>query len=488
MKQFLLLSILLFIFSFSALTSVYAVDFTVTSTNDLPDLVNGDGFCLTSAGNCSIRSAIEESNALASNDRVLFSLPVSSTMTLTTLNGGELQINNNGTLEIVGMGANILILNGGTGINRIFNLLPGSNVTISGIRLTDGDLGTVPGNEGGAILAINAMLTLNSVEITNNSARLGGGLFTFDTTTRILNSTISFNDSNTSGCGGMYHNGLGTLYMSNTTVSDNTTPTPSILNGGGICIQNSNAIIRNSTITNNTSGRGGGIDFIAAGVQTLNLGNTIVAGNSATNSFPEIFLETSGGIISAGNNLIGDSGSDSTQTNFPITYLGSDLQNLPPLLGILINNGGTTPTRALTPGSPAIDAGDNAKAVDPFNGTPLTGDQRQIFTRIADGNNDSTATVDIGAYEYFSPTAASVTVSGMVFEQNGRGLQKATVLMTDQQGNLRSTKTNSFGYFQFTGLASGQTYVFSIKTKGFSFASQIITVNEDFSNLYFIEQ
>jgi hypothetical protein len=63
---------------------------------------------------------------------------------------------------------------------------------------------------------------------------------------------------------------------------------------------------------------------------------------------------------------------------------------------LTIANGGTTPTRALQTGSPAIDAGIN----DLANAAELTTDQRGTgFARIRDGNSDGTATVDIGAFE-----------------------------------------------------------------------------------------
>src|SRR5262249_60736280 len=60
------------------------------------------------------------------------------------------------------------------------------------------------------------------------------------------------------------------------------------------------------------------------------------------------------------------------------------LRNSNPLLGPLQDNGGPTPTMALLPGSPALDAGCNSNA-------PAT-DQRG-FARIANG------TIDIGAFE-----------------------------------------------------------------------------------------
>src|SRR5208337_3072635 len=65
----------------------------------------------------------------------------------------------------------------------------------------------------------------------------------------------------------------------------------------------------------------------------------------------------------------------------------------------LQNNGGPTQTIALLPGSPAIDAGSTALAVDPTTGLPLTSDQRGTgFGRIVG------KAADIGAYEFHAGT------------------------------------------------------------------------------------
>ena len=66
--------------------------------------------------------------------------------------------------------------------------------------------------------------------------------------------------------------------------------------------------------------------------------------------------------------------------------------------------GGPTQAIALMSGSPAIDRGSNARAVDP-QGNPLQFDQRSTgFVRIVNG------TVDIGAYEYLPLGAAVLSV------------------------------------------------------------------------------
>ena len=68
-----------------------------------------------------------------------------------------------------------------------------------------------------------------------------------------------------------------------------------------------------------------------------------------------------------------------------------------PELGTLANNGGPTQTIALLTGSPAINAGSIALAVD-ANGNPLTTDQRGAgFPRFEGSPNNET--VDIGAFE-----------------------------------------------------------------------------------------
>ena len=90
-------------------------------------------------------------------------------------------------------------------------------------------------------------------------------------------------------------------------------------------------------------------------------------------------------------NLIGTGGSGGLLSGVN----GNQVGVADPGLGTLADNGGPTQTIALLPGSPAIDAGSNALAVDPTTGLPLANDQRGPgFVRIDDG------TVDIGAFEF----------------------------------------------------------------------------------------
>lgn len=97
---------------------------------------------------------------------------------------------------------------------------------------------------------------------------------------------------------------------------------------------------------------------------------------------------------SRGNNLVGG-GDDHTGLTNGINndLVGSVNDPIDPLLRPLADNGGPTPTHALLPGSPAIDAGD-----DTLTGTDQRGRPRR-----------SGARVDIGAFEFQAPTPQALT-------------------------------------------------------------------------------
>src|SRR6185295_10057190 len=89
------------------------------------------------------------------------------------------------------------------------------------------------------------------------------------------------------------------------------------------------------------------------------------------------------------------------------------------------------------------------------------------FTITATGGGDSVATNY--SITVFAPTAASVTVGGRVLTADGRGIRNVRVSMTDTQGNTRTAITGSFGYYQFSDVAVGETYVFGVAAKQYSF-------------------
>ena len=262
----------------------------------------------------------------------------------------------------------------GGGID-IFSEYYGS-VTVSNSTIS----GNTAANSGGGIRNDGSLDVSSSTISGNTTGGDGGGIDNpYLSGVDLSNSTISGNTAG--GDGGGINNGYySDLSVSNSTISGNEA------GGNGGSIDNeyigADLTVSNSTISGNSANSGGGIftseepDYYAA---TVN--NTIIAGNNGTP--PDVF----GDFDSNGFNLIGDT---TGSTGFEDDLVEADINQI--LETNLELNGappGTPLTLALVPGSPAIDAGNNA---DVPSGIEF--DERGPgFERIVNG------TVDIGAFE-----------------------------------------------------------------------------------------
>jgi hypothetical protein len=87
-----------------------------------------------------------------------------------------------------------------------------------------------------------------------------------------------------------------------------------------------------------------------------------------------------------------------------------------------------------------------------------------------------------------APTSASVAVGGRVETATGRGISMAFVTFTATNGETRTALTNPFGYYRFTDLAVGETYVFSVSSKRYKFEndSQVINLTEARNDVNFV--
>ncbi|MBC7795871.1 MAG: carboxypeptidase regulatory-like domain-containing protein, partial [Pyrinomonadaceae bacterium] len=83
-------------------------------------------------------------------------------------------------------------------------------------------------------------------------------------------------------------------------------------------------------------------------------------------------------------------------------------------------------------------------------------------------------------------TAAGVSIGGRVTTPNGRSLKGATVIVTDETGNTRRTKTTAFGYYKLENLASGRTYIVTVNAKRYYFESQALSLIEDTNGVNFV--
>ena len=427
----------------------------VTKNADTNDLV-----CDT---DCSLREAVHQAGLNFGTDTITFAANVFGTI---LLGGSEITIQNQ-NVNIIGypnLNAETLIVSGHN-TNRVLRL-NNATVNISGMALINGNAGA---GFGGAILAENSSnLMLDKMIIRNNFATAYGAIYLSGGTGRVINSTINNNSANT----GLAIGVSGTLNMANTTVSANFDADGGT--GFGAIYVTGTLNVRNSTIAfNRTSGGTGGGIFNSG---TLNIGNTIVSNNIALIS-PDIH-QSGGTITSVGGNLVQNT------SGFPIGTFSqtNDVVNVDPLLETLADNNGAVTTHALMPNSPALDSGINSVALDPFDNSILTTDARGGgYARIV------STTVDKGAFESLIPTAATVSIGGIVIVGK-QGLTNAHIYLTDQQGNTRMTKTSSFGYYRFDDVEVGQTYVLTVVSKRYSFDSQVVSVTEETYNLNFISQ
>ncbi len=85
---------------------------------------------------------------------------------------------------------------------------------------------------------------------------------------------------------------------------------------------------------------------------------------------------------------------------------------------------------------------------------------------------------------YFTPlgtSAAGATVGGRVTFLSGRGIFRAVVTMTDSQGDVQTAYTDQSGFFNFTNVPGGETYIFTVSHRRYQFAqsSQVQFIGED---------
>jgi hypothetical protein len=351
--------------------------FTVTNLND--------------GGAGSLRQALTAANAAPNPDIIQFAAGLTGAINLTS--PGSDDTNVGGDLDILypvsiqGPGANLLTVRQAVADERVFDVRPpaGETVFISRLTITGGN---GHGDGGGARLSAAASLILSAVDITGNSLATdtgtGGGGIAIEfpgSSLTLIDSTIA---NNSALFGGGIEFTTGSATITNSTISGNTAVGSAP--GGGVRVGGGSVVIRNSTIAGNTATTGGGVGIFAG--QTVTLSSTIVAGNNGG----------AGGDVdgrlqdASDNNLIGNNtGLLGMSNGVNGNLVGTAANPIDPRLGPLQFNGGTTRTRALLAGSPAINAG--------FNFVDLASDQRGTgFSRLVGAN------VDIGAFEVQPPS------------------------------------------------------------------------------------
>ena len=238
----------------------------------------------------------------------------------------------------------------------------------------------------------HANMTIIRCEFSENSAVYGGTIHNMhDSVVTVAESTFRQNHADVSG--GAIRNIWGsTVTASDLTIANNWAG----LQGGGI-YNEASLRLTNVTIVGNEVGSGGAGGGLRLATGAAVLRNTLIAENWKGSGVDATEDDVSGNVdsLQSSHNLIGDGAGTNLTNGVQGNQVGNAANPVNPLLTPLGNYGGPTQTMALLPGSPAIDAGDNAWATQT--------DQRGLL-RITDGNGDGTAVVDIGAFE--TPTAA----------------------------------------------------------------------------------
>ena len=350
---------------------IFAANSTVTITNSQVNenqALNGDGGGIFADTNSTVtitNSQVNENQALNGDGGGIFA--ANSTVTITNS-----QVNKN---EAASRGGGIFI------------------DATSTLKMTGGE---VRGNEAtlaGAGILNDGNLTLKNVTVADNGQSLvlgfpvndGGGLANaLGATATIEESTFSGNVAN-SGAG--IHN-QGNLTVINSTIGNNEAD----LEGGGLANLGGTATLNNVTIVGNkvvfSGGNGGGGIRNAPG-STINISNSIVAGNKDVNAVATAQVSNDGIFTITGRNLVGENGdlggfpADPSNLVVPGAVIGVQV-------GPLGSNGGPTQTFALLPGSLAIDASGAGATPADQRGVAAVGVRR-----------------DIGAFEYVPPVGVS---------------------------------------------------------------------------------
>lgn len=348
---------------------------------------------------------------------------------LLTINGGSIS-GNRSIATIFGGGALYIfqgqaVQNGGEiSGNTAVNLGGAMEVRQGGFTMNGGTIsGNSAGNWGGAIYNDIGAITITNGTLTDNFSLLGGGAIATGATSRnlIQNSVIYTNSTAITQTGGAILN-TGTLTLTNVTLSDNFAN-----NGGGLQNQGT-ATLTNVTVYENTAvANGGGLNSSSG---TLNIVNSIVAGNSAATG-----PDCAGTLTSQGFNLI-QNGSGCTVSGTTTGNLNSD-----PQLAALALNGGLTLNHAIGSGSPALDAGNNASCAST--------DQRGLGRPI-DGNNDATATCDIGSFEL----GTQIVIGNATVTEGNSGTTAASFTVTR---SLQTTGTDTVQYATAANTATAGT-------------------------------
>ncbi len=430
-------------------TPLPAATFAVDTTTDSVDAQPGDGLCADALQRCSLRAAIQESNALTGDDAIDlgsgdFALTIAGTQENLAASG-DLDVT--APLTLTGAGANATFIDGNA-LDRVFDVAATATLRVRQVHVGGGFQSALsnfgPETSGGGLL-IRAGAAAELTDVTfeaNRSRRLGqavavfgalsgrrvtlahnigkesftagGGLYVGDTATAVDLADCVFDGNQSHSGGGIHADGAATqialqrcllvgnlahsggAILANLGSSDwllrNVTLSGNIADAGGALFGDGGHQLRfvHATITDNhaTGPNGGGAIFDVRGSANANFIPVELVNtlvSGNTQAFGRECNTVFPDVIVSGGGALHAPG-DACRLRAGPGDIATDDAGLAPLA----DNGGLTRTHALQAGSIAIDAG--------LDGACADADQRGR-PRPVDGNGDGLAACDIGAFE-----------------------------------------------------------------------------------------
>ena len=424
-----------------------AATFHVDIGTDSVDAAPGDGTCADADGHCSLRAAVQETNALAGADTILLDAGIYA---LTIAGGGE-EAAASGDLDVIGdlvlqgTGATDTIIDGGA-LDRVLDLHGGTphTVQLANLAVRNGFLGTSTwtgsfSGLGGVGIRVGAGMTLamSHVDVRDNHSATMFGAVAIDNAgciegdhVRIVGNTdLEDVGSGSAVSGGIETDGEETcLVLDDSEISDNRGDQSGAIHVDG----GASVTLRRTLIANNVARFAGGLELNIGGEVLLE--NVTISGNAGN---PGAALVDGGTRFTLVNSTVtANHGSNGTPVTggildvhggFGLTFLrntilagngpgfaGDDCRNGNSLGGNIIGSTGgchfdAQPSDQLDTDAALAPLADNggftrthlpgANAIDHalIDGCP-TQDQRG-FKRPVDGDGDQIVACDIGAVE-----------------------------------------------------------------------------------------
>ncbi len=429
------------------------------------------------SGPGTLAQAILDANASPdTNDKITFN---GSLTGKTILLGGELLITD--AVTIVGLGSKVLTVNGGAA-GRIFHTQSAgiASLTLSGMTLTNAKrTGALAADRGGAILSDDDAVSLTDVIITGNTSENDGAgvALAGGNTLTIIDSIISNNSTTgTFGdAGGVFGLNGPVVLIRNSTVSGNS----SFFSGAGVYFVNGKVTIDSSTISGNTSSGatqtysgGGGVYFVGSFNDIL-ITNTTISNNLANFNGGGILFRSSGSVYNSfkiqnstitSNRSLAPSASPGSTSGGGIAITGVLFTDINLESSIVAGNFGSLPdfsqSGAVTAKNSAIGSKTGAAGVFNDLGGNLIGATLTLGTLASNG----------GATQTHLPGAGSVLINAgtnpglLLLDQRGAGFSR-TDGGTADIGAVDSNSLNPVsiaGPFADVTTVGGASYDFTV--------------------------